>query len=210
MHISWHGYHTTKISSGNHTIVLDPYSPDMGLSPFRSKADMVILSNAQDTSMSHTKGIQGDFSIIDQPGEYSFNGLSLYGKGWLNTKNNAEQTMFRLHLENLVILYLGALNRKLNQSELQELEQSNIDILLVPIGGSTTINTNQALDLVSTIEPNVVIPTNYSLPKTKSKLDTISKFANEMGVNPKKPEKKIIVSANKIDHENITALILAP
>lgn len=210
MHISWHGHFAVKISTSKLSLVINPYSLNIGLTPFRAKTDIVALSNPSNESMSYLKGIQDDFRLIDHPGEYSFHDTTIYGTGWHAKNSPLEQVIYRFYIDDLTLLYLGSLNRELSQSELQEIEQSNIDILFIPIGGSTTINASQAIDMITTIEPNIVIPINYLLPKLKQDIASIKEFANEMGVSPNSTTKKLSISASKIDPDNITTIILTP
>ena len=210
MTITWAGHYAVKLFNSSTTIIINPYSPTIGLPPFRSKANFVFLTNPTDPTMSHLNGIQGDYININVAGEYSFENLTAYGIGWFAEASSTEQIIYRIIFDDLSILYLGSLSKKLNQAELQLIEQSDTDVLIVPIGGSTSIDTAAAIDLVSTIEPNVVIPINYLIPKLNHKVDPVTKFANEMGVNPKSDLKKITLSSSKIDRENITTIILNP
>jgi|GEM_PF-3079807 L-ascorbate metabolism protein UlaG (beta-lactamase superfamily) len=210
MHISWSGHFTVKISTPSLSLVINPYSPEVGLSPFKATADIVALSNPSDKTMSYLKNVQNDYVLIDNPGEYSFHDATIYGTGWHDEGTPSEQIIFRFYIDDLTILYLGSLNRELTQTELQEIEQSNIDILFIPIGGSSSITTPQAVDMITTIEPNIVIPINYDLPKLNHKVDPVKDFAKEMGVSSTVTTKKFSISANKIDPDNITTVILSP
>jgi len=61
-------------------------------------------------------------------------------------------------------------------------------VLLVPVGAGTSLNAAKAAELVSMIEPNVVIPMHYELPGLKTKLDPLEKFLKEMGATDAKTE----------------------
>lgn len=210
MHISWHGHFSVKITTPKLSLVINPYSPAVGLTPFRAKADIVALTNPANESMSNLKNIQNDYLLLDRPGEYSFHNTTIYGTGWHSKDEPLEQIIYRFYIDDLTLLYLGSLDRELKQTELQEIEQSNIDILFIPIGGITTINASKAIDMITTIEPNIVIPIDYSLPKLKQKVASINEFAKEMGVSPNTKTKKLSISANKINTETITTVILSP
>lgn len=209
MQLSWHGQYTVKIVSKETTLIIDPYAANLGLSPFRAKADMVSFSNPADTSMSNKSGIQGDPLIIDTPGEYSIKEFSLHSIGW-NDTSGKERSIQRWMVEDIVVLHIGSLNRDLNAQELQELERADIDVLLVPVGGGTGFTTAQALKMISTIEPRMVIPIHYQLSGLTEKLDSVKAFAEEMGVSPQATEKKIILKKNKLPQEDMQTIILAP
>lgn len=209
MQISWHGQYTVKIITKDITLVLDPYSPDCGLAPFRAKAEVVSISNPMDPSMSNISAIQGDPTVIDTPGEYSVHGLTLHAIGW-QPEDNRERSVQRWVIEDMVILYLGALNRELVEQELRELEKTDVDVLLIPVGGGSGLTTKQALKMVATLEPRVVIPIHYKLSGVKEELEDVKLFAEEMGVSGNAVEKKIILKKGKLPQEDVLTAILVP
>jgi L-ascorbate metabolism protein UlaG (beta-lactamase superfamily) len=209
MQITWHGQYTVKITTKETILVLDPYDTSVGLPPFRAKADIIGLSNPNDSTMSNLSGIQGEPIVVNTPGEYSLDGLSLHAAGWV-AEDGSERSVQRWTIEHMTILHLGAIKRELADEELQELERVNIDILLVPVGGGSGLDTKQALHMVTTIEPRIVIPIHYHIPKLREKLDTVDQFAKEMGIDPKKKEKKLLIRANKLPQEDIETVLLHP
>lgn len=209
MHISWHGHYTIKLQSGDTTIVIDPHSSDTGLSAFRAKANIVALSNPADASMSQVSGIQGEPVVLSSPGEYALQGLTLHALGWHDAAGN-ERSLQRWQIEDIVLLYVGALDRDMTDPELQELEKTNIDVLLVPVGGGSGLTTKAALSLVSKIEPRIVIPIHYQLPGLKEKLEPVDQFAKEMGVDPAKREQKVILKHKNIPQDELATVLLMP
>ncbi|MFH1354442.1 MAG: MBL fold metallo-hydrolase [bacterium] len=193
MNITWHGYHTIKIVTHGLTLVLDPHAPQKDLPPFRAKTDIVALSNPSDENMSHLGGIQGAPIVINTPGEYSLSGLTLCARGWHHA-DGSERSLQRWRIEDVTILHLGDLSRKLTTEELQEIEQIPIDILLLPINGHDKT-------IITVIEPRIVIPINYT---------SIDNFAKEMGVSPSIAQSKLTVNARKLPAEGLATVILSP
>jgi len=209
MVITWHGNFTIKIVSQGKILIIDPHSATAGLSAVRGKADLVALSNPANPDMSHLSGIQNHPTLIGGAGEYSIDSLVLFAQGWHDAEGN-ERNLQRWHIEGMVLLHVGALNRKLEDAELQKLEQINIDILLLPIGGQDGLNTKEALELLTTIEPRVVIPINYKIPKLTSQHEPVTQFAKEMGINPIQAVPKYSISANKLPAEGLVTTIISP
>lgn len=209
MHITWHGQYTIKMQVGETTIILDPYAPTTGLSPFRAKADIVALSNPSDASMSHLSSIQGMQHLINTPGEYALSGVTLNALGW-HAEDNSERSLQRWYIDGMVVLHVGALNRDITDHEFQELEKTNVDVLFVPVGGGNSLTTEQAMKLVTKIEPRVIIPIHYQISGLKEKLENVDQFAKEMGVDPNQREKKYSIKANKIPQEDMVTVLLAP
>lgn len=209
MHIFWPGQYTIKLVSKDATAIIDPYAPSVGLPAFRGKADIVALSNPADQTMSHRAGIQGEPVIIDTPGEYSLRGMTLHAIPW-QTEDGSERSVLQWLVEGINVVHVGALTRELSQEELQVLERTGIDILIIPVGAGTGLNTKMALSLVSKIEPRIVIPIHYKIPKVTEKLDPVDTFAKEMGVSPKAAEDKLIVRVGRLPQEDMITIILKP
>lgn len=209
MHISWHGHYTVKIQTGETVLVLDPYSPETGLGAFRAKTDIVALSNPSDSAMSYIEGIQGTPMVIDSPGEYSLKNMSLHALRW-RADNGGERSLQRWNIEDMVALHVGALNRDLADGELQELEKTDVDILFLPVGGGSGLTTKQALALVTTIEPKVVIPIHFKVKGAQEALDDVDVFAKEMGIDPKAREKKCIIKAKQLPQDDLLTILLSP
>ena len=209
MQIAWLGQYTVKIATKDVVIVLDPYAPNVGLSPFRSKATIAGLTNPKDPSMSHLGGVIGQATIIDTPGEYSLSGTVLHSFGWQDNQGN-ERSIMRWIIEGMTLLHVGALDRKLTEAELADINRTDIDILLVPVGGGTGLTTKGALDLVATVEPRMVIPIHFRLAGLTEKLEPVSQFAKEMGVSEKQAEKKIVLRPSRLPHEDMETVLLLP
>ena len=113
-------------------------------------------------------------------------------------------------IEDIVLLHVGALNRDLNEQELRELELVDIDVLFAPIGGGSGMTKEQAMKMITTIEPRIVVPIHYAVPGSSEKLDALKPFLEEMGVESSQPEKKLILRKSKLPQEDMQTVILAP
>ncbi len=201
MQLSWHGQYTIKVVSKETTLILDPSS--------RLKADILSFSNPSDPEMSNISGATPETTIIDTPGEYSLRHFTLHSIGW-NTEDGTERNLQRWMIEDIVLLHVGALNRDLNEQELRELELVDIDVLFAPIGGGSGMTKEQAMKMITTIEPRIVVPIHYAVPGSSEKLDALKPFLEEMGVESSQPEKKLILRKSKLPQEDMQTVILAP
>ena len=77
-------------------------------------------------------------------------------------------------------MHLGQADDVPAQNLVEELGQ--INIALVPVGEGGALNASKAAELISMLEPNVVIPMHYETPHSKLALEPLSKFLKEMGI----------------------------
>jgi L-ascorbate metabolism protein UlaG (beta-lactamase superfamily) len=86
----------------------------------------------------------------------------------------------------------------------QREEIGDVDVLLTPVGGNHTINAEQAVEVISQLDPRIVIPMHYATAATEGKvegLDPVEKFCREMGVEVVEPQPKLAVTRGTLPAE---------
>ena len=84
------------------------------------------------------------------------------------------------------IAHLGDIEKVPTQKQIEAL--GLINVLLIPVGAGNSLNAAQAAELVSILEPNIVVPMHYQLPGLKLELQEVDRFLKEMGVSEVKEE----------------------
>jgi len=175
MNITWYGQTCFFINFQNGKepikVLFNPVDKETGLKPVRKDTDILILTNGFEKK-------QEGF-LINGPGEYEIRGISINGLySFDNDSVDPDNTVYLLEGEDLKICHLGFLKQKeLKKEQLDELGE--IDILFLPIGKEP----KQAVNIMSQIEPKIVIPMYYHLPGLKEKLEKIDSFLKILGVN---------------------------
>lgn len=191
MEITWYGHSCFKLSErGLATIVTDPYdNKQVGYEPLKLKADVVTVSH-NTPGHNYVSAIKGDTHVIDGPGEFEIGGVFIMGiqtNGHIKkTDSELRNTLYLFDFNGISVLHLGDLNRVPTQAEVEDF--GPINVALVPVGDGGGLNANKAVEIISLLEPNIVIPMHYATPatgNTAKKLETLEKFLKEMGLaNP--------------------------
>jgi L-ascorbate metabolism protein UlaG (beta-lactamase superfamily) len=202
MEITWYGQSCFRLKTRNASVVTDPCSKGVGYTIPRLRADLVTISyNHPDYS--NCALIQGDAKIINGPGEYEVKGVFVTGIATDLKKNKGPErlknTIYLFDFDGLTVCHLGVLDHIPSQAQLQAL--SDVDILLIPVGGVTTINANQAAEMIGLLEPRIVIPMHYKTKVIQAKLDTVSKFLKEMGVSEPTPSETLEIDKSSLPTE---------
>jgi L-ascorbate metabolism protein UlaG (beta-lactamase superfamily) len=182
MEITWYGHACFRLKSRGATVVTDPYDKTLGLSLPHPKADIVTVSH-NTPHHNYVAGVKGDFMVINSPGEYEIKGVFVTGIHMTSPKNAKSPTqnkVFVIYMEDINLCHLGDLAYVPTQKQVEDM--GNIDVLLIPVGGQNALNAAQAAEVISLIEPYIVIPMHYKLPGLTIKLDPASKFLKEMGI----------------------------
>ena len=193
MEINWYGMSCFRITERKHaTIVTDPYAVDMGLGELKLKADVVTISHDA-PGHNFTHAINGMEHILNGPGEYEIGSVFITGIPTPSKNGKFNNIIYVFDYNGLTIAHLGDIGDVPSQKQIEDLELVNV--LLVPIGAGTSLNAAKAAELVSMIEPNIVIPMHYELPGLKTKLDPLEKFLKEMGATDTKMESSFKASS---------------
>lgn len=202
MEITWYGQSCFRLKTRGAIVVTDPCGKEVGYTIPRLRADVVTISHNH-PDYSNCALIQGDAKVINGPGEYEVKGVFITGIATDLKKSKGPErlrnTIYLFDFDGLTICHLGVLDHIPSQAQLQTL--SDVDILLIPVGGVTTINANQAAEMIGLLEPKIVIPMHYKTKVVKAKLDTVSKFLNEMGLPEPTPRDALEIDKSGLPSE---------
>ncbi|MFC2063866.1 MBL fold metallo-hydrolase [Chloroflexota bacterium] len=190
MEIFWYGHSCFRLTErGLSSVVVDPYDHRVvGYFPQKIKADIVAISHDA-PGHNYTNATKGARHFITGPGEYEIGGVfitAVQTDGIRRKKLDLPRnTLYLFDYDGLTVAHLGDLKQVPTQSELDAL--GAVNIVLLPIGGGAGLNAAKAAEIVSQIEPNVIIPMHYHTEDSSLELDTLDKFIKEMGLQPIEP-----------------------
>ena len=192
MEISWLGHSCFRLKGKQATVITDPYSPDLGYSLGQPAANIVTVSH-QHPGHSYTEGVDGNPRAVKGPGEYEISGVLIIGIATFHDedrgKTRGKNTIYLIEMDEISICHLGDLGHVLTNEQVEEL--GNVDVLLVPVGGGSTINAAPATEIVRQLEPKVVLPMHYKTEVLKRGLEPVSRFLKEIGAHDTIPQAKL-------------------
>ena len=200
MNITWHGISCFRLSSrGMATVVTDPYTPEAVGYPTLSLRGQIVTI-CQDTPLyNNVSAVRGRQRVINSPGEYEIGGVFITAVRTNGKKRKTDELRNTLHVfdyDGVSIAHLGNLYRVPSQAQIEAL--GTVHIALVPVGGGAGLNAAKAAEVVSLIEPGIVIPMHYSTPGCTLSLDPLNKFLKEMGLGEIQPIDELSITASSI------------
>ena len=212
--ITWAGQSCFQISASALkdnpvNIVIDPFE-DIGLKEPRFEADTLLITHSH-SDHNNEKAIKGSPFLISGPGEYEVRGVFVQGIDSFHDdeqgKERGKNTIYTIEAEDMRLCHLGDLGQKqLTDEQVEKIGE--VDILMIPVGGTYTIDGSEAVKIIGQIEPKVVIPMHYELPGLKFKLDSVSKFLKSMGKNSIEPQDKLTVKSSTLPKERAMEITL--
>jgi L-ascorbate metabolism protein UlaG (beta-lactamase superfamily) len=213
MIITWQGHSCFKIQDKQGpdgvTLVTDPYGKETGLKMPSFEADIVTISHDH-KDHDNISALRGKPFLVDCAGEYDFKDVLIEGiESFHDDKKGAEKghnTIYRIEVDDISITHLGDLGHTLDDAQLEKLVGT--DILLIPVGGHYTIDAKKAVEVISQIEPRIVIPMHYKTDGLAYDLDSVDKFIKEIGLTPSY-EEKLKISKKDLPQEDMELVILS-
>jgi len=200
--ITFLGHSSFKVRGRGSQVVIDP--PD---SATRSiEADIVLLTNRGNqahANIAKVKKTDGSSPFIIQgPGEYEIGGVNIVGAIGETAKeeNGGGQsiTIYQFLLDGLSFAHLGSIGEKLSQKQIELL--GNIDILMLPVGGTYSVDPKGAVEIIAQLEPKIVLPMHYSTKDMEDKLLPLDAFLAQIGEKIQ-TEKKFSIARDRLPDE---------
>ena len=211
MEITWYGHSCFRLTERSYaTVVTDPFdSKSIGYDSLKLRSDIVTVSHDA-PGHNNTDAVKGTSHVIDGAGEFEIGGVFITGvqtdgsgSGKKKSKKDGEaagrNTVYVFDYDGITVAHLGDLRDVPTQSEIESL--GTINVALVPVGGGGGLNAAKAAEVISLIEPNLVIPMHYSTPVAKLSLDSLNKFIKEMGLSKAETQPSLKVTRSSLPNE---------
>ncbi len=208
MEIVWHGLNCFRLTErGMASVVTDPYDASVGLTLPRPRADIVTISH-DDPACNFARGARGPHRVLNTPGEYEIGSVFITGIATYADKKKGRvrglNTIFHFDYNGLTVCHLGRLGHVPTQSQIEAL--GAVDVLLAPVSGDGGLRPAEASEVISLLEPSIVIPMWFKIPGAKLSLGTLGRFLKQMGVEKPTPQESLKVNRSNLPGE--TAIVV--
>ena len=207
MEITWYGHSCFRLAERNYaTVVTDPFdSKAIGYEVLKLKADIVTISH-EAPGHSNIDAVKGTSHVIEGAGEFEIGGVFITGvqtdgsgSGRKKNDKSAKNTLYVFDYDGITVAHLGDLKQVPTQTEIEAL--GTVNVALVPVGGGGSLNAAKAAEMVSLLEPNLVVPMHYGTADSKISLETLNKFLKEMGLSKQESQPVLKVSRSSLPDE---------
>ncbi len=181
MEIEYKGANCLSVSTKRHVIITDPKLSLASLKDFTGKPTVQLVTQTR-FALPETEGIL----LIDSPGEYEADGLSVVGVAAASHTDDPlaskGATIFRLEVAGMSLAFFGHVAPELTEDQLEAI--GLVDILAIPVGGGGyTLDAHEAVRITRQLDPKIVIPTHYAEKGIHYEVpqDGLDVFLNELG-----------------------------
>lgn len=213
MKIKWNGHASFTITADNGTVIVtDPYDPRgyggaLNYDVVRDSADGVLISHDH-ADHNYVEGLSGYPRVLKGSGQIK--GIQIKGIQTFHDDSNGSErgknTMFVFNVDNLNICFAGDLGHQLSSEQLKDV--GSIDILLIPVGGTFTLDGRESAKLVGDMEPKLVIPMHYKTNKCDFPITGVDEFLSKMENIKKFDKSEVDLSLDNLPTDGTEVWIL--
>jgi L-ascorbate metabolism protein UlaG (beta-lactamase superfamily) len=216
--VQYLGHACFRLRGREGIVLCDPFSRSIGIDLGRPSAHIVTVSHdhPDHNNSAQIRPIREKLFVLDAPGEYEVTGVLITGVRTYHDKAKGAElgtnTVFVIRLDDVVFCHLGDLGHELSQHQLEAI--GNVDVLFVPVGGGETIGAAEAINVISQIEPRIVVPMHFATSQLSfdQPLAPLERFTHELGLKEITPEDKLSLNATGLpaEREETRVVVLRP
>jgi L-ascorbate metabolism protein UlaG (beta-lactamase superfamily) len=205
MELVWIGHSCFRLRGRDATVITDPCNKSSGYNLNRATADLVTISNSH-PHHNAAEEVAGEPTVLDGPGEYEVSGVIVTGvRTDPQRSNETRNTAYIIDVDDIRICHLGDLANLPTTEQIELMKDAHI--LLVPVGGHCTIGAPEAVEVISQIEPKLVVPMHYATDVSKADLEGVDRFLREMGLTSPERQARLNVTPSSLPLEPTVALL---
>lgn len=204
MEIKYLGHSSFLLKTKDARIVTDPFDTKaVGLKFPKTEADIVTVSHPH-KDHNAVSDVTGEITVFDWPGQFEKKGVRIWGYRAFHDKaqgkERGEVVMYKFEADGVSVLHCGDLGFVPEDSFLDEI--GDVDVLLVPVGGTFTIDANEAIEVIKKVEPSIVVPMHYGGDEVSIKeLAPVADFLKKIGSENAVPVDRLVVKPEELEEE---------
>lgn len=185
MKIKWLGHSCFLMTSESGARILtDPFDSQVGYPLPSVEADIVTTSHDH-FDHGYIKAVKGKFMHLSEPGDFIQLGIDITGISTFHDevegKKRGRNVIFVFDIDGLRICHSGDLGHIPSARQTEAI--GKIDILMLPVGGTYTVDASDAYKTVKILKPAITFPMHYKTPAINFLIDGVDKFLKEAGVS---------------------------
>lgn len=196
LQIRWHGHACFEITN-DVTLVTDPHDGKSIGIPAPNVAGDIILVSHDHYDHNSVKTVEKDNSkVVTDERKKNISNIEIQGIESFHDEcdgaKRGDNIIYKFTMDDVTFCHLGDLGHELDEETVQKI--GDIDILFIPVGGTFTVDAEQAWKAINSIKPKIAIPMHYKIGGLSLPIDGIDPFLE-------KNRYKTLKVGNEIDIE---------
>ena len=214
LEVEWCGHSYFILRAGGRSLALDPHDGgSLNIATCRIQADYITSThNHFDHNAFEVASGPGTRIVKWSTGARELPPFTLEGRRLYHDKAQGRLrgyvVAYKIRVEDLTLVHLGDLGHPLEGEDLEWVR--GVDVLMIPVGGTYTIDAEEAWRIVEEARPRLAVPMHYWIPGMTLPLDPLDRFLNIVKVPRIRPGARSITLDKGRLPDKTSVLILEP
>ena len=188
MDIAWLGKKSFRISDELVDVIINPYNNDIDSSTFTENTVLI--------STDANREFQSSLTVVDSPGEYEVNNLSIFGvaNAIVNDQSKRISTCYKLESRGLSVAVIGMIGSSFDSEALSVLSSSNI-VIFSP--DNTIIDSEMLANTIRSLDTKKIIISGYD-KNTTTPSKSLESIIKVLGIKDFEPKNKVSVTLSNL------------
>jgi L-ascorbate metabolism protein UlaG (beta-lactamase superfamily) len=200
MKIKWYGHSCFGLTAENgKRVITDPFDGSIGYKIPTIDADIVTVSHDH-YDHNYVEAVRGNPEIVKTPGSHRVKGIKIHGfKTYhddVQGQKRGENIIFVIEIDGIRVCHLGDLGHILTRDKVKEIGE--VDVLLIPVGGTFTIDACDAKEVVEQLKPRIIIPMHYKTEDVSLPIAPVEEFLEKMGMGEQVEDNSIRIRKDEL------------
>ena len=178
LQIRWHGHSCFEITN-DVTLVTDPHDGKSIGIPAPSVAGDVILVSHDHYDHNSVKTVEKeDSKVVTDERKKNISNIEIKGIESFHDEcdgaKRGKNIIYKFIMDDVSFCHLGDLGHELDDDAVQKI--GDVDILFIPVGGTFTVDAEQAWKVINSIKPKIAIPMHYKIGGLSLPIDGVDPF----------------------------------
>jgi L-ascorbate metabolism protein UlaG (beta-lactamase superfamily) len=214
MKIKWNGHACFTITADNGAVIVtDPYDPAayggvLAYDMVKDRTDIALVSHDH-LDHNHVSGLTGSPVVLRKSGKAK--GLEIKGLEVCHDETGGKErganTIFSFAVDGIRICFTGDLGHRLSADQIRSV--GPVDVLLIPVGGTFTLDAKGAVDVAKSLNARLIIPMHFKTEKCQLPISSAESFLELMPNVKRKNQSEINLSLETIPAKDTEVWVLA-
>lgn len=207
--IKWLGHACFLLSSdGGVKILTDPFDNTVGYEVPSVEADIVTTSHDH-FDHNYVAAVKGNYEHICDAGKFDVKGIEITGVETFHDDKEGtkrgKNIVYKFNIDGINVCHCGDLGHVLLPDQIEKL--GKVDVLLVPVGGTFTVNAVKAWEVVKQLNPVITIPMHFKTEVINFPIEDVDNFLSVAGKGTKIHKQEIEINKDNLsDFEGVIVL----
>lgn len=210
MKIKYLGHACFKITTDRGIrIMTDPFDETVGYKLPTEEVDIVTTSHDH-FDHGNIDAPTGNFEVVSKVGNFYVKDIPIMGLHTYHDKEEGKKRgsniIYIFEIDDLRVCHLGDLGHMPTNDQIDKI--GDIDVLLIPVGGVYTIDSEEATEVIDMIKPRIVIPMHYKTKDLEFDLGILENFTRHYDNVERVDKQEIEITKDDINNGGKRIIVL--